>query len=126
MAILKTTGIWALTLLLVTFFLSVGYKKLALNEVTAGHFHEWGYGQWLLTVIGCMEITGALLLLFPATATSGTMLLSLVMVGASYTLFSHEVWRTLTITILCLVLLLLLGCIRWNQSWILCVFKMKI
>jgi putative oxidoreductase len=122
---LKTTSIWALTLLLMTFFLSVGYKKLAINEVTAGHFQEWGYGHWLLTVIGCVEVIGALLLLFPATATSGTMLLSLVMIGASYTLFSHEVWRTLTITTLCLILLLLLGYMRWHQSWILSVFKIK-
>jgi hypothetical protein len=64
-------------------------------------------------------------LLFPATATSGAILLSLVMVGASYTLLNHEIWKTLTITGMCLVLLLCAGYLRWNQSWILAVFKMQ-
>jgi len=124
MVILKTTGTWVLTLLLVLFFLSVGLKKLAGNEVTAQHFQEWGYASWLLQAVGCLEFIGALLLIFPVTATSGALLLSLIMAGASYTLLSHEVWKTFTITGICLVLLLFTGYLRWNQSWILAVFKM--
>jgi len=122
---LKTTGTWTLTILLALFFLFVSYKKLTGNEITAGHFQEWGYANWLLTFIGCLELTGAILLLFPLTATSGALLLCLIMVGASYTLLSHEVWRTLTVTTTCLVLLILLGYLRWNQSWMLSVLKMK-
>jgi uncharacterized membrane protein YphA (DoxX/SURF4 family) len=122
---IKTNGTWALTLLLAVFFMYVGYKKLAGNEVTAQHFQAWGYGHWLLYVVGCLEITGALLLLFPATATSGALLLSLVMVGASYTLWSHSVWKTLGITSISLLFLLFTGYLRWNQSWIVSVFKMQ-
>jgi len=125
MSILKTTGVWSLTVFLTLFFLSVGYKKLTGNQITAGHFREWGYAQWLLIFIGSLEIIGAILLLFPATTTSAALLLALIMVGASYTLLSHEVWRTLTITTTCLVLLLFLGYLRWNQSWVLSVFKMS-
>ncbi len=124
MVILRTTGTWILTVLLALFFLYAGWKKLAGNEVTAQHFQEWGYASWLLHFVGCLELIGALLLLFPATATSGAVLLSLVMVGASYTLLSHQIWKTCTITSICLVLLLCTGYIRWNQSWILAVFKM--
>jgi putative oxidoreductase len=72
---LKTTGTWALTILLALFFLYVGYKKLTGNEVTAQHFQEWGYASWLLNFVGCLEVIGAILLLFPTTATSGAMLL---------------------------------------------------
>jgi len=125
MTTLKSIGTWGLTLLLVLFFLYVGWKKLAGNEVTAQHFQEWGYASWLLRFVGCLEVLGALLLLCPATATSGAILLSLVMVGACYTLLSHEIWKTLTITGMCLVLLLCTGYLRWNQSWILAVFKMQ-
>src|SRR3984957_15135706 len=96
MVILRTTGTWVLTVLLALFFLYAGWKKLAGNEVTAQHFQEWGYASWLLSFVGCLELIGALLLLFPATATSGAILLSLVMVGACYTLLSHEIWKTLT------------------------------
>jgi putative oxidoreductase len=122
---LKMIGTWVLTLLLVVFFLYVGYKKLSGNEVTAQHFQEWGYARWLLYFVGCIELIGALLLLFPVTATSGALLLSLIVTGASYTLLGHEVWKTFAITSLCLVLLLFIGYLRWNQSWILLVFKMQ-
>jgi uncharacterized membrane protein YphA (DoxX/SURF4 family) len=120
---LKTTGVWTLTILLVAFFIHVSYRKFSGNEITAGHFQEWGYAHWLLTFIGCLELVGALLLLFPATATSGTLLLSLIMIGASYTLMSHGIWRTLSITSTSLALLILLGYLRWNQSWIISFLK---
>lgn len=122
---LKTIGTWALTLLLVLFFLYVGYKKLTGNEVTTQHFQEWGYALWLLKFVGILEVIGALLLLFPVTATSGAMLLAAIMIGASYTLLSHDVWKTLSITSVCLLFLVFTGYLRWNQSWILQVFKMQ-
>jgi uncharacterized membrane protein YphA (DoxX/SURF4 family) len=125
MSILKTTGVWALTVFLALFFLSAGYKKLTGNEITAGHFREWGYAQWLLILIGSLEVIGAALLLVPGATTSAALLLALIMVGASYTLLSHEVWRTLAITTTCFVLLLFLGYLRWNQSWVLALFKMN-
>ena len=124
MVILRTTGTWVLTLLLALFFLYAGWKKLAGNEVTAHHFQEWGYASWLLSFVGCLELIGGLLLLFPKTATSGAVLLCLIMVGASYTLLSHQIWKTFTITGVCFVLLLFTGYLRWNQSWILAVFRM--
>jgi len=115
---------WVLTVLLAIFFAYVSYKKFSGNEVTVGHFREWGYGTWLVNAIAILELSGAILLLFPITATSGALLLSLVMAGATYTLVSHEVWRTSLVTMTTLVLLLWLGYLRWNQSWMLIVFKM--
>jgi uncharacterized membrane protein YphA (DoxX/SURF4 family) len=121
--VLKTTGTWTLTLLLVVFFLFVSYRKFSGNLTTTAHFQEWGYGSWLLTTIAGVELMGAILLLFPATATSGALLLSLLMTGASYTLLSHGVGRTSIITLSALVLLLVIGYLRWNQSWILSALK---
>jgi hypothetical protein len=46
------------------------------------------------------------------------------MAGATYTLISHNVWPTPVITMTALVLLLELGYLRWNQSWILAILKM--
>ncbi len=109
-------GVWVLTLLLVVFFIYVSYRKFSGHEVTVAHFREWGYGNWLVTAVATLELIGAILLLFPVTATSGALLLSLVMAGATYTLVSHEVWRTSIITITTLVLLLGLGYMRWNQK----------
>lgn len=120
---LKSIGIWTLTLLLVIFFLNVSYRKFSGNEITAGHFKEWGYAHWLLTAVAVMELAGAILLLFPVTVSSGALLLSLVLTGATYTLISHQVWKTAFITGTCLVLLLVLGYLRWQQSWILSLFR---
>ena len=121
----KTTAVWTLTILLVLFFINVSYRKFTGNEVTVAHFREWGYGSWLITFIAILELSGALLLLFPVTATSGALLLSLVLTGATYTLLSHQVLSTSYVTITALILCLILGYIRWNQSWILSLFKME-
>ena len=81
---------------------------------------------WVLVnpSIAALELIGALLLLFPVTATSGLLFLSLVLTGATYTLLSHQAWSTSYITMTALVLPMILGYLRWNQSWILVLFKM--
>ena len=121
---LKTIGVWALTVLLVLFFLNVSYRKFSGNAITAGHFREWGYGGWLLTTVAALELTGAILLLIPVTATSGALLLSLVVSCATFILVSHHHWNNAVFTIASLLLLLLLGYLRWNQSWIVGLFKL--
>jgi uncharacterized membrane protein YphA (DoxX/SURF4 family) len=120
---LKTIAVWVLTLLLVAFFLNVSYRKFTANEITAGHFNEWGFGSWLLTTVAGLELTGAILLLFPVTATSGALLLSLIVACASYILLSHHIYNNAVFTISSLILLLWLGYLRWDQSWILWLFK---
>jgi uncharacterized membrane protein YphA (DoxX/SURF4 family) len=120
---LKSIGTWTVTLILVLFFLQVSYRKFSGNEITVGHFREWGYARWLLLTVATLELAGAILLLFPITASSGALLLSLVLTGATYTLISHQVWKTAFITCTCLLLLLVLGYLRWQQSWILTVLR---
>jgi len=120
---LKTIAVWGLTLLLVAFFLNVSYRKFTANEITAGHFNEWGFGSWLLTTVAGLELTGAILLLFPVTATSGALLLSLIVACASYILLSHHIYNNAVFTISSIILLLWLGYLRWDQSWILWLFK---
>jgi uncharacterized membrane protein YphA (DoxX/SURF4 family) len=121
---LKTIGIWALTVLLVLFFLNVSYRKFSGNAITAGHFREWGYGGWLLTTAACLELAGALLLLFPVTATSGALLLSLVVSCATFIVVSNHHYNSAIFTISSLLLLLFLGYLRWDQSWILRLFRL--
>ena len=120
---LKTIAVWGLTLLLVLFFLNVSYRKFTANEITAGHFNEWGFGSWMLTTVAALELTGAILLLFPVTATSGALLLSLIVACASYILLSHHIYNNAVFTLSSLILLLLLGYLRWNESWILSLFR---
>jgi hypothetical protein len=78
----------------------------------------------VLTTVGGLELAGAVLLLFPVTATSGVLLLSLVVSCATFILVSHQHWNSAVFTIASLLLLLLLGYLRWNQSWILGLFRL--
>jgi hypothetical protein len=47
-----------------------------------GLFGAIGIGQWFRLVTGTLEVVGALLVLVPATAAFGALLLAVVMVGA--------------------------------------------
>jgi uncharacterized membrane protein YphA (DoxX/SURF4 family) len=116
---LKTIGIYILTFLLSIFFIYVSYKKFTSNPVTVGHFKDWGLSMLLLKLIAYTELIGAILLLFPITATSGALLLSFLMIGATYTLICHSNWNTAFITMATFILLVSLGVLRWDRSWIL-------
>ncbi len=87
----KKIGLWALTILLALLFLLVGSGKLLAEEAWAARFAGWGLPVWLALVIGVVEMTGALLLLVPRTASYGSALIISVMLGASAThLFNGE------------------------------------
>ena len=54
-------------------------------------FVHWGYPSWFATVIGVLELIGALGLLIPRTPRYAVLWLSMIMVGAAYThLSNHE------------------------------------
>ena len=64
------------------FFLGAGAIKLAGLPVMVQLFEDMGMGQWLRYVVGVSEMAGGALLLVPAAAALGALLLSGVMLGA--------------------------------------------
>ena len=59
-------------------------------EVMHEQFAAWGYAAWFATVVGVIEVVGAVLLLIPRVAFYGAVLLLIVMGGAVYTHLSND------------------------------------
>jgi putative oxidoreductase len=74
--------LWILQILAAAGFLLAGGSKLAGAEPMVAMFDKVGLGQWFRYLTGCIEVTGAILLLIPATVTPGGTLLVVTMAGA--------------------------------------------
>jgi len=66
-------------------FVFAGWLKLAGDPKMVQLFSVIGAGQWFRYLTGSLEVFGAALLLIPATAGFGALLLAAVMVGAVLT-----------------------------------------
>jgi putative oxidoreductase len=72
--------LWALRLLLALAFGAAGAAKLAGVSQMVQIFELIGIGQWFRYATGVVEVTGAILLLIPATGFLGGLLLAVTMV----------------------------------------------
>ena len=72
--------LWALRLLLALAFGAAGAAKLAGVPQMVQIFELIGIGQWFRYATGVVEVTGAILLLIPATGFLGGLLLAVTMV----------------------------------------------
>lgn len=78
-------ALWVLQVLLAAAFLFFGGSKLAGTEQMVAAYEHIGIGQWFRYVTGLLEMAGAALLLIPALAGLGGVLLACVMAGAAFT-----------------------------------------
>ena len=77
--------LWVLTLFVAGMFLFAGAMKLSAQPMMVAMFGQIGFGQWFRALTGTLEVVGALLVLVPATAAIGALLLAVVMIGAIVT-----------------------------------------
>ena len=77
--------LWVLTLFVAGMFLLAGAMKLSAQPMMVAMFGQIGVGQWFRALTGTLEVVGALLVLVPATAAAGALLLAVVMIGAIVT-----------------------------------------
>ncbi|HEX8453986.1 MAG TPA: DoxX family protein [Longimicrobium sp.] len=77
-----TVALWALQIALAAAIGAAGAAKLAGAPEMVQLFDAIGIGQWFRYVTGALEVPGALLLLVPALAGRGALLLAGVMCGA--------------------------------------------
>ena len=94
---------WVLALLLALAFLAAAAGKL--TGAATRMFAYWGYPAWFATLIGMLELAGAIGLLIPKTTRYAAMGLTVIMFGAAYThLANHEGWQVLRPSIFLVVL----------------------
>ncbi len=79
----KTISSWVLVAVL-----AAGYLLSVLGKLTGAatqRFEGWGYAPWFATVVGVVEVSGALGLLVPKLTRAAILGLTGLMIGASYT-----------------------------------------
>lgn len=75
-------ALWAIQIGAAAMFLMAGWSKVTGNPQMVGLFEVIGVGQWFRYLTGGLELLGAVLLLVPALAGVGGLLLTGVMIGA--------------------------------------------
>lgn len=105
-------ALWVISILLGAMFVFGGGMKLLKSEETKAMFVHYGYAGWFATFIGVCETLGGLGLLLPRLAALAASGLSIIMVGAVYTHFSHQEY---THGLIPLVILALLIGIAWMR-----------
>jgi putative oxidoreductase len=73
---------WLLKIVLALAFLAAAYFKLSSQPMMVAEFAKIGLGQGFRYVTGAIEIAGVLLLLWPATAFWGALVLICICAGA--------------------------------------------
>lgn len=80
---------WFLTILLTLAFVASAISKLI--GIATQMFIHWGYPAWFATVIGGLELLGAIGILIQRLSLYATLVLTVIMLGAAYThLANHE------------------------------------
>jgi len=78
----KSIALWVLQIAVAATFVAGALPKLAGAPMMVQMFDALGFGQWFRYFTAVLEISGAVLLVVPALADIGALLLAIVMVGA--------------------------------------------
>lgn len=108
----KTIVLWVVSCLLTGLFLFAGGIKLLTPVQTRAAFATFGYPAWFATFIGICETLGGLGLLIPRLAALAAACLSIIMVGAVYTVTSHHQYSQAVLPVLVFVLLIVVFSLR--------------
>ncbi|MGZ4840873.1 MAG: DoxX family protein [Candidatus Angelobacter sp.] len=106
-------AMWVVSILLAALFLFAGLPKLL---TPAKILSQWVYAPWFLTFIGVCETLGAIGLLIPRLAALAAAGLSIIMVGAVYTLVRHHLMKELPVPIVVFILLLGVAYMRRKEA----------
>lgn len=81
----KSAALWVIRGLLALAFIGAGGAKLYGVPMLVTEFEHIGLGQWFRYLTGSLELLGAVLILIPSLAAFGGVLLSCIMIGATFT-----------------------------------------
>jgi uncharacterized membrane protein YphA (DoxX/SURF4 family) len=73
--------LWSLSLLLISVFVRAGWAKFDDSSGWAQAFRVWGYPVWFRVMVGAVELTAAVLLVWSRTAAYGAALIIVTMLG---------------------------------------------
>ena len=111
---LVTILTWTITLFTALGLGMAGLAKLPSSETWQGMFESWGYAPWFSTLVGVLELVGALALLAPKLTAYAACGLVVIMLGALYTVLTNDTTLGPVTPIIHLVLLSTLIRLRWG------------
>ena len=112
----KSIVLWVVSILLAAAFLLSGLSKLLKPEMARAGFVHYGYAAWFAIFIGVCETLGGLGLLILRLVGLAAAGLSIIMIGAVYTHFSHHEYQHGMIPLVLLVLLIGVGYARVKEG----------
>jgi uncharacterized membrane protein YphA (DoxX/SURF4 family) len=111
--IAKEVVLWLFTLLLALLFIKAGVEKFDDAGGWSRAFRHFGFPVWFRIAIGAIEAAGAVLLLWPRTASYGAISLAVVMAGAIGTHIKAGDFNP--VAPIALVLCAIVAIFRWRQ-----------
>ncbi len=112
----KTITLWVVSGLLAALFLFAGGMKLLKPVEMRAAFVSFGYAAWFATFIGVCEVLGAIGLLIPRLSALASACLSIIMIGAVYTVASHHLYSQAVMPAVVFVLLIFICRSRMNAA----------
>ena len=112
----KLIALWVVSGLLAAVFLFAGGTKLLMPAQIKPMFVKYGYAAWFATFIGVCEVLGGIGLLIPRLAALAAACLSVIMVGAVYTVTSHHQYNDALVPLIILVLLVMVCNLRLKTA----------
>ena len=82
--------LWTFKIIISILFLLASTGKLAQDEAVIDMFRNWGYFNGFYLIIGILEFSLAILLLFHKTSMYAAIALMVIMIGAMFTHFIHD------------------------------------
>ena len=112
-------ALWLPTVFLMWVFVQQGSAKFSDTSGWAKAFAIWHFPVWFRVLIGCMEISGAVLLVTRRTAPLGAAMIAVVMLGAMGTHIYHGHPRQVTSEVVPLTMALIVGIgrLRHLRTW---------
>ena len=109
----KMIALWVITILLTCLFLFAGLSKLLMPEKMLS---QWIYARWFLTFIGVCETLGAIGLLISRIAALAAACLSIIMIGAVYTVIHVHMFNQVATPIIVFILLMVVIQLRRQEA----------
>ncbi|HKT50659.1 MAG TPA: DoxX family protein [Candidatus Angelobacter sp.] len=110
----KTITLWIVSALVAALFLFAGGFKLLKPEMAKQGFVQMGYAAWFAIFIGICEVLGGIGVLIPRVAGLAAACLSVIMVGAVYTVASHHMYKDAVVPAITFVLLIFVAYTRFT------------
>jgi putative oxidoreductase len=112
----KTITLWIVSGLVAALFLFAGGFKLLKPEMAKTGFVQMGYAAWFAIFIGICEVLGGIGVLIPRVAGLAAACLSIIMVGAVYTVVSHHLYSDAVVPAITFFLLIFISYTRFTSG----------